>query len=213
VHAPDSGTTLQALIALIAIANPLAAVPVFLSLVPAGDSAATRQAARRVALAVLCILAGAVLIGRLVLEIFGISFAAFRVGGGLVVTLTGLDMLRSGGGAEPNATVSQSAAEHLIVPVAMPLIAGPGTIITAMSMAARAADAGRPSVMLVAVAAVAGFVWLVLALSGRVQQRIGARGQAIVARFMGLVLVAIGAQLVLGGIADFFDLGFGAKRP
>jgi multiple antibiotic resistance protein len=213
VHAPDPGTTLQALIALIAIANPLAAVPVFLSLVPAGDSAATRQAARRVALAVLGILVGAVLIGRLVLDVFGISFAAFRVGGGLVVTLTGLDMLRSGHGAEPNATVPESAAEHLIVPVAMPLIAGPGTIITAMSLAARAADAGRPSVMLVAVAAVAGFVWLVLALSGWVQQRIGARGQAIVARFMGLVLVAIGAQLVLGGIADFFNLVIETNRP
>jgi len=213
MHPPDSGTTLQALIALIAIANPLAAVPVFLSLVPAGDPKATRQAATRVALAVFAILVGAVLIGRLVLEIFGISFAAFRVGGGLVVSLTGLDMLRSGHGAKLDEAGAESAAEHLIVPVAMPLIAGPGTIITAMTMAARAADAGRPSVMLVAVAAVAAFVWLVLALSGWVQQRIGMRGQAIVARFMGLVLVAIGAQLVLGGIGDFFNLAIGTNHP
>jgi small neutral amino acid transporter SnatA (MarC family) len=66
--------------------------------------------------------------------------------------------------------------------------------------------------MLVAVAAVAAFVWLVLALSGWVQQRIGQRGQAIVARFMGLVLVAIGAQLVLGGIAGFFDLSVAPPR-
>jgi multiple antibiotic resistance protein len=208
----DPGTTLQALVALLAIANPLAAVPVFLSLVPAGNNAAARQAASRVAIAVFVILTGAVFIGRWVLEMFGISFAAFRVGGGLVVTLTGLDMLRSGHGAEPNEAVAASAAEHLIVPVAMPLIAGPGTIITAMTMAARAADAGRPSVMLVAVAVVAVFVWLVLALSSWVQQRIGARGQAIVARFMGLVLVAIGAQLVLSGIADFFGLR-GAIAP
>ena len=209
----DPGTTLQALVALLAIANPLAAVPVFLSLVPAGNSAAARQAASRVAIAVFLILTGAVFIGRMVLEMFGISFAAFRVGGGLVVTLTGLDMLRSGHGAEPNEAVAASAAEHLIVPVAMPLIAGPGTIIAAMTMAARAADAGRPSVMLVAVAVVAVFVWLVLALSSWVQQRIGARGQAIVARFMGLVLVAIGAQLVLSGIADFFGLRGAIAAP
>lgn len=209
----DPGTTLQALVALLAIANPLAAVPVFLSLVPSGNGAAARQAASRVAFAVFVILTGAVFIGRWVLEMFGISFAAFRVGGGLVVTLTGLDMLRSGHGAEPNEAVAASAAEHLIVPVAMPLIAGPGTIITAMTMAARAADAGRPSVMLVAVAVVAAFVWLVLALSGWVQQRIGARGQAIVARFMGLVLVAIGAQLVLSGIADFFGVRGAIAAP
>lgn len=206
----DPGNTLQALVALIAIANPLAAVPVFLSLVPSGDARAARQAATRVALAVLAILVGAVVIGRVVLEMFGISFAAFRVGGGLVVSLAGLDMLRSGHGAEANEAVAARAAEHLIVPVAMPLIAGPGTIITAMTMAARAADAGRPAVMIVAVAVVAAFVWLVLALAGWVQRRIGARGQVIIARFMGLVLVAIGAQLVLTGIADFFGLGHAA---
>ena len=68
----DPGTTLQALVALLAIANPLAAVPVFLSLVPAGNSAAARQAASRVAIAVFLILTGAVFIGRMVLEMFGI---------------------------------------------------------------------------------------------------------------------------------------------
>ncbi len=208
----EVGSVLQAMVALIAIANPLAAVPVFQSLVPASDPVARRQAANRVALAVFAILTGAVLVGRLVLATFGISFAAFRVGGGLVVTLTGLDMLRSKHAEEPDDAVSATAADQLIVPVAMPLIAGPGTIITAMTMAARAASAGRPSVVLLAVAVVAAVVWLVLVLSGWVQRRLGVRGQAIVVRFMGLVLVAIGAQLVLGGIADFFGLAISAAK-
>ncbi len=202
---PDYGSLLQAVIALIAIANPLAAVPVFLSLVPRHDPLAMRRAATRVSLTVFAILIGAVFAGSVVLRLFGISFAAFRVGGGLVVTLTGLDMLRGASGEAPERAPA-SAAVHLIVPVAMPLIAGPGTIITAMTMAARTAEASRPSALLLAVAAVAAFVWLVLALSGWLQQRVGARGQAIIARFMGLVLVAVGAQLVLGGIADFFGL-------
>jgi multiple antibiotic resistance protein len=208
----EVGSVLQAMVALIAIANPLAAVPVFQSLVPANDPVARRQAANRVALAVFAILTGAVLVGRLVLATFGISFAAFRVGGGLVVTLTGLDMLRSKHAEEPDDAVSATAADQLIVPVAMPLIAGPGTIITAMTMAARAASAGRPSVVLLAVAVVAAVVWLVLVLSGWVQRRLGVRGQAIVVRFMGLVLVAIGAQLVLAGIADFFGLAISAVK-
>lgn len=200
------GTVLQALIALIAIANPLAAVPVFLSLVPPNDAAAQRQAARRVALAVLVILSGAVLVGRLVLETFGVSFAAFRVGGGLVVTLTGLDMLRSRHWEPPDEAVTTTAVDQLIVPVAMPLIAGPGTIITAMTMAARTTGASSPWMVLIAVAVVTAFVWLVLALSGWVQRRVGTRGQAIVMRFMGLVLVAVGAQLVLAGVGDFFGV-------
>jgi multiple antibiotic resistance protein len=207
VETADLGAFLQATIALIAIANPFAALPVFLSLVPSGDAAGQRQAANRVALAVLAILVGAVLVGRFVLQFFGISFAAFRVGGGLVVTLTGLDMLRRRQATSQDDPAAElSAADQLIVPVAMPLIAGPGTIITAMTMAARTTGAGLPWLVLIAVVVVTGFVWLVLALSGWVQRRIGTRGQAIVIRFMGLVLVAVGAQLVLGGIADFFGL-------
>jgi len=200
----ELGTVLQAMIALIAIANPLAAVPVFHSLVPPRDPLARRQAATRVALAVFAILTGAVLGGGLVLDVFGVSFAAFRVGGGLVVTLTGLDMLRTRH-AEPDDAVVPSA-DQLIVPVAMPLIAGPGTIITAMTMAARAASVGRTWFVLISVAVVAVVVWVVLVLSGWLQQRLGSRGQAIVVRFMGLVLVAIGAQLVLAGVAAFFAL-------
>lgn len=203
----DLGDFLQASVALIAIANPFAALPVFLSLVPGREAAAQRQAANRVALAVFLILAGAVLVGRFVLLLFGISFAAFRVGGGLVVTLTGLDMLRHqepARGDDPAATLS--AADQLIVPVAMPLIAGPGTIITAMTMTAAARTTTVPWMVLTAVAVTAGAVWVVLAMSGWMQQRLGSRGQAIVVRFMGLVLVAVGAQLVLGGVAEFFRL-------
>lgn len=201
----DIGDFLQATVALIAIANPFAALPVFLSLVPGDDPAAQRVAANRVALAVFAILAGAVLLGGFILDLFGISFAAFRAGGGLVVTLTGLDMLRQRQpAAQDEAAAGLSGSDQLLVPVAMPLIAGPGTIITAMTMAARATGTGRTWIVLLATAVVAAAVWLVLALSGWVQRRLGTRGQAIVVRFMGLVLVAVGAQLVLGGIADFF---------
>ena len=88
------GEFLQATIALIAIANPIAALPNLLVAGRGRRPGARRAAANRVSLAMLAILARAVLIGRFVLELFGVSFTAFRVGGGLVVTLTGLDMLR-----------------------------------------------------------------------------------------------------------------------
>ena len=111
----DIGAFLQAAIALIAIANPFAALPVFLSLVHTDDPAGQRQAANRVALAVLLILAGAVLIGKFVLQFFGISFAAFRVGGGLILTLTGLDMLyRPQATAQDDPATESNAADQLI---------------------------------------------------------------------------------------------------
>src|SRR5262249_28235376 len=137
--------------------NPIAALPVFLSLVGTDEPAARRAAANRVSLAVFAILAGAVPGGPLLLQMFGLSFAACGVGGGLVVTLTGLDMLRRRDPLpEEDAAAALSAADQLIVPVAMPLIAGPGTIITAMTMTARASSVGSPPWMvLVAVAVVA----------------------------------------------------------
>ena len=207
----DIGAFLQAALALFAIANPFAALPAFLSLVPSGEAAAQRQAANRVAIAVFVILAGAVLVGHFVLQFFGISYAAFRAGGGLVVTLTGLDMLRRRElFPQYDPAAAANAADQLIVPVAMPLIAGPGTIITAMTLASATPSGGPPWMVLGAVAVVAAVVWPVLALSGRVQRWIGTRGQAIVTRFMGLVLVAIGAQLVLDGIAEYFGVAVGA---
>jgi multiple antibiotic resistance protein len=123
-----------------------------------------------------------------------------------VVTLTGLDMLRRQNTTPLEDATAESIADQLIVPMAMPLIAGPGTIITAMTMAARGRSTGLPWMVLVAIAVVAGVVWLVLSLSGWLQQHLGARGQAIVMRFMGLVLVAVGAQLVLAGVGDFYGL-------
>lgn len=206
VSAPDADlrSFLQSTIAIIAIANPVAAVPIFLALVPTADAAARRQAARRVGVAVLVILAGAVVLGRFVLQLFGISFAAFRVGGGLVVTLTGLDMLRGRPTAPQEDAASPSAADQLIVPVAMPIIAGPGSIITAMTMAARGTGTTPPAVVLLAVTVAAAAVSATLAFAGWLDGRLGARGQAIIMRFMGLVLVAVGAQLVLAGVREFF---------
>ena len=80
-----------------------------------------------------------------------------------------------------------------------------------MTMTARASSVGSPWMVVIAVAIVAAVVWLALALSGVLHRLIGMRGEAIVARFTGLVLAAIGAQLVLGGIADFF--GATGARP
>jgi multiple antibiotic resistance protein len=195
---------LQSTAAILAITNPLAAIPVFLALAPPDDALARRRAARRVAIAVLSILAAAAVVGRYLLLLFGISFAAFRAGGGLVITLMGLDMLRGNPTPVQRDPAAADADDRLLVPLAMPLLAGPGSITTVMTLTVREpALAQLPSVLL-AVTCTAAAVWLTLSLAGALRTRIGDRGQAIILRFMGLVLVAVGAQLGLTGIAEFF---------
>lgn len=198
---------LQSTLALLAIANPLSAAPIFLAVL-SGQTAAERQsAARRAALSVLVILAASAVLGRYLLLLFGISFAAFRAGGGLVITLMGLEMLQGTPTRVQHDPSEGGPDDRILVPVAMPLIAGPGAITTTMALAVR--QPGWLGLLLVvaAVCVTALAVWLTLSLSGRLEARIGRRGQAIFLRFMGLVLVAVGAQLVLTGVHDFFSGG------
>jgi len=198
---------LQSTLAILAIANPLSAAPIFLSVIGGEDAPARESAARRAALAVLVILAGSAVLGRYLLMLFGISFAAFRAGGGLVITLMGLEMLQGTPTRVQHEAGDGGPDDRILVPVAMPLIAGPGAITTTMALAVRQPGPLGLPLVLAAVCVTALAVWLTFSLSGRLEARIGSRGQAIFLRFMGLILVAVGAQLVLTGVRDFFGSG------
>lgn len=200
---PPAEHFLQSTLAILAIANPLSAAPIFLSVMSGQGAPARERAARRAALAVLLILAGSAALGRYLLMLFGISFAAFRAGGGLVITLMGLEMLQGTPTRVQHEPSDGGPDDRILVPVAMPLIAGPGAITTVMALAVREPGPLGLPLVLAAIAVTALVVWITLSLSGRLQTRIGSRGQAIFLRFMGLVLVAVGAQLVLTGVHDF----------
>jgi multiple antibiotic resistance protein len=196
----------QAIIAVLAIADPLGAVPVFISLTREMSPAQRAQAARRAAFAVGWILTLAALFGSGVLDLFGVSLPAFRAGGGLVVLLMGLEMLSGQRTRVQPEPAGVSREDTLLVPFAMPLIAGPGAITTVVALSARASGwRGRIDVLL-AVAATALVVFATLRSAERIQQRLSDRGHRISLRFMGMILVAVGAQLIFSGIQDFFGL-------
>ncbi|MEZ6079873.1 MAG: MarC family protein [Pirellulaceae bacterium] len=127
---------IQAIVALLAIANPLSAVPVFLQAVDGLDKAQRRKSASLAAVSVFAILLVAAVAGNWVLDIFGISISAFRCGGGLVILLMGLTMLQG-----RTSRVQKESLTHyerqskIFVPIAMPLVAGPGAITTVITIA------------------------------------------------------------------------------
>jgi len=195
---------IQAIIALLAIADPLGAVPVFMALTREMSAAQVALAARRSAFAVGAILTCAALFGSGILDLFGVSLPAFRAGGGLVVLLMGLEMLSGRRTRAQPELESMSREDAILVPFAMPLIAGPGAIATVVALSARATSwHGRVDVV-VAVAVTTGVVWLALRSAKTIQRRISDRGHRIALRFMGLILVAVGAQLIFSGIQAFF---------
>jgi multiple antibiotic resistance protein len=198
----------QAVIAVLAIANPIGAAPVFLTLTENARPAERSRAAVRVSVAVLVILTASALFGRVILGAFGISDAAFRAAGGLVIVLMGLEMLR---GSPTRVQHDHQAVEEddadddvVIIPLAMPLIAGPGAITTVITLVAQRPGPDGILRALLAVAITTVVLFLTLYFAGWLARMVSPRGQRIFLRFMGLILVSVGAQLLLTGTRAFY---------
>jgi multiple antibiotic resistance protein len=194
---------LQDIVALLAITNPLGAVPVFLAITEGMSPSERSRAGLRAALAVIVILGVAALAGRAVLAAFGISMPALQAAGGLVVLLMGLEMLHGAPTRVQHDQEPQSTQEQVLVPLAMPLIAGPGAITTVLTLSARAVTWREVAMLLIAVGVVGVVVAVALASATRLGRVIGHRGQRIFLRFMGLILAAVGAEVLLSGIYTF----------
>ena len=196
---------IQALASLFAIANPIGVAPIFVSLVDSRTPLERRSIALRTSASVFVILAVTSVAGGAVLDFFGLSLAAFQAAGGLVIGLMGLEMMRGQPSQVQHDPGRDRGDDPALVPLAMPLIAGPGAITTVVTMTA--AQPGWIGVANVAAAALILSIVLLVTLfaSTRLQQLVSRRGQRVFLRFMGLILVAIGAQLLMGGIRDYFQ--------
>jgi multiple antibiotic resistance protein len=193
----------QDIVALLAITNPLGAVPVFLNITARLSLTERRRAAVGAALAVLIILTIAAVIGKPILRAFGISLPAFQAAGGVVILLMGLEMLRGlPTKVQHDDEPRELARDRVPVPLAMPLLAGPGSTTTITPTAG--AEGWRGVVAtLIGIGVVGVIVLLTLRSSGWLGERIGPQEQRIFLRFMGLILAAVGAKMALLGVHTF----------
>jgi multiple antibiotic resistance protein len=194
---------LQDIVALLAISNPLGALPVFLAITESATPAERLRSGVRAAVAATTILAVAALAGRPILAAFGISMPALRAAGGLVILLMGLEMLHGAPTKVQHDEGEQSRADRILVPLAMPLLAGPGAITTVLTLSSRVETWIETTMLLIAVLTVGATIAIILALATRLDSLIGSRGQRILLRFMGLILAAVGAELLLAGVYSF----------
>ena len=197
-------TLLQDVVALLAISNPLGALPVFLAITERVTTAERSRAALRAASAATLILALAALAGRPILAAFGISMPALQAAGGLVILLMGLEMLHGAPTrVQHDDQGQQEAADRVLVPLAMPLLAGPGAITTVLTLSSRLDTWRGTAMLLLAVVIVGATIGIILLSAARVGGAIGSRGQRILLRFMGLILAAVGAEILLAGLYTF----------
>ncbi|WP_420633033.1 MarC family protein [Candidatus Palauibacter sp.] len=194
-------------IALIALTNPLAELPFFFAATDGFSRAELRRAAVKVAFGVLIVLSVSAVAGARILGLFDVSFAAFRAAGGLVIILAALEMLRGAGfGITGVRRAPGETEDHLWVPLVMPLIAGPAAITAVITLALE--EPGVlivvPVATLIAVFVAAVGVLAVLLAASFLSNALSRRAVRIFERFSGLILLAIGCQMALGGIQEFF---------
>ncbi|MEQ6899672.1 MarC family protein [Nocardioides sp. YIM 152588] len=207
-----SEIAIQATIAVFMIVNPIDPVKIVIfNDVTSRRGLDRRAAALKIAVIVFAVLGTMALVGRELLQLFGIDLGAFGVVGGLVVALMGFEMLYGGassraqGSAEVAAeTPEQSEEDGLIMPLAIPLMAGPGAITTVITMSSATDDVAALIATLIGVAVVSVLVWVGFALFGNWFSRLNASTTAMLARIGGLLLATIGMQLALGGIRTFY---------
>jgi multiple antibiotic resistance protein len=129
---------------------------------------------------------------------------ALQAAGGLVILLMGLEMLHGAPTkVQHDNEGQQSAADRILVPLAMPLLAGPGAITTVLTLSSRAATWAETMMLLVAVFMLGMIIAVILLSASRLGTLLGIRGQRILLRFMGLILAAVGAEILLAGVYTF----------
>lgn len=199
--------------ALFAMMNPMANTPVFLSLTSEIPKDETRAIAlRSVALAFIIATVFA-FTGNYILHLFGISLSAFRIAGGALIALVGYHLLQGNHSpvqkpstANLNDAASREASLGLAVsPLAMPILAGPGTLVTIMSFTAQSSINGKFST-LAAFAIICIITYLCFIGGNALVKLIGHSALMVISRIMGLILAVIGVQMLIEGIKTAFNI-------
>lgn len=213
--APIVRFSVLALSSIFFLVDPFAAIGSFLAITGTADAARRRRMARKAAVTCFIVLTSFALAGQFIFRLFGITLPAFEVAGGLILLLIGLDMLQAKRSATQEALGDTEEAAHKedagIVPLGIPMLAGPGAISSVMVLVGQAPGIWhwQMGAILGAIALTSLVSYWVLAGASRVRGVMGETGIRILVRIMGLLLVALAMQFFVNG---FMDLGL-IQRP
>jgi multiple antibiotic resistance protein len=195
-------------IALFAIVNPIGSVPVFMSATSGWKKAERAKTAKTAAFTVFIVLTLAAFIGDQILDFFGVSIPSFQVGGGILLMLIAISMMHAKQSvAHQTLEERQTLAEKkviAIVPLSIPLLAGPGAISNIIIAAQQNSSVTGHLSLIIPIFFVCLIIWLVLSLSVVIANKLGTIGINIVTRIMGLILAAMAVEFIAHGLAGLF---------
>lgn len=188
------------------LVDPVAAVPGFLAMTSGSDRLRRRHMAVRAAWTCFIVLTVFALAGSFIFQMFGITLGAFRIAGGIILGSIGLEMLkakRSRTRETPGEAEEGAEKEDVgVIPLGIPMLAGPGSISSVMVLMGQTTDWPHASTVVVSIALVATIAFAILAAADRVSSYLHETGIRILTRLMGLILTAIAVQFVLNGLKD-----------
>ncbi len=188
-----------------AIMNPIANTPIFLGLVEGNDEVSKKRIARTATITAFIIVVAFIFLGKYIFELFGITIPAFKITGGLLIFHVGFDMLQSKKSKMHHQEDIEPDDGIAISPLAIPILAGPGTIITAMN---NVTDGNYLHVgIVIGIFALMIFLtYLAFSLSDLIVKKIGTNLITVIGKIMGLILAIMGTGMVIEGIKLAFSL-------
>jgi MarC family membrane protein len=199
--ADEGQFALLAFSSLFSVINPISAAPIFVALT-SGSPEDRRRAAARACLAAAAVLAVFAVAGGAIFTFFGITVPAFQIAGGLIFALMSIPAIQDGREEVPRDELEK--ADPSIVPLGIPIIAGPGAISTVMILVGQAQDSLRRLALGGAIAVNIVLTFLILLAAPKIVSWIGSTGQRVIAKIMGLITAVIGVQFVLNGVTTVF---------
>lgn len=200
------------LIALLAIVNPIGAIPFFIHFTNGFTRQQRQRTVRVAALSAFIVIAVSALAGLKIIEFFGISLASFQVGGGLLLLMSALQMLN----AQPaevrkddladGGDKADAGASIAIVPLTIPLLTGPAAISTMIIYADKTHHWWELGVLVVYGVVIGTAVWIAFSLSGRIARALGKTGINVMTRLMGLLLAALAVEVMSDGLVKLFPI-------
>lgn len=196
--------------ALLVILDPFAVIPIFLSLTQGYTPAERNRSVTLATITVAIVLCLSAMFGETMLTVLGTSLPSFRVGGGIVLLLMALTMLR----AQPDQmratsaekTEAESRENIAIVPIAIPLLAGPGSISTVIIQMHRPGAEYHLLWVIVVILVLSMLLWIVLRLATPIGRALGPIGLNIMNRLFGLILTAIAVEIMANGLRGLFPV-------
>jgi multiple antibiotic resistance protein len=194
--------------ALLVILDPFAVIPIFLNLTQGYNPAERSRAVTLAAITVAIVLCLSAMFGETMLTVLGTSLPSFRVGGGIVLLLMALTMLRAQPDQMRTTSAEKAEAQNresiAIVPIAIPLLAGPGSISTVIIQMHRPGAEYHLFWVIAIIVLLSFLLWVVLRLATPIGRALGPIGLNILNRLFGLILTAIAVEIMANGLRGLF---------